>query len=285
MILIREYQLKEINWILLPDLLTAIAESIPANERKRDDWVLSPAEKYRTSTFSQHIEVDTAEDFLQFIAKSTEPPLQVEVELGCIETLNGLYATRGEPAFFTLIWGKKNRIRIELARSTATIGLGHLERIEKVLQLVAASPAKAEEPSKNLTPLKKQVFIAHSFDEKGRSYAYQLTKFLNLLGFEVATGEGYSPEKVSTKVKRRLLAKELVIAIISPKEDYVWLIQEMAGADFLGKPLIPLVEQGVDFKGGVHGDLEYIKFKDGEISQTFTPITEGLRELGFSFAG
>jgi hypothetical protein len=104
--------------------------------------------------------------------------------------------------------------------------------------------------------LKKQAFIAHSFDERGRAYAYQLTKLLNLLGFEVATGEGYSPEKVSAKVKRRLLANELVVAIVSPKDDNTWLIQEMAGADFLGKPLIPLLEEGASLKSGIHGDLE-----------------------------
>ena len=285
MILIREYQLKDINWVLLPDLLAPITDSIPANERKRDEWALYPAERFCISTLSQHTEVDTADDFLQFIEKSTEPALLVEAELACMQSLKGSYANSREPAYFRLEWGKNNRIRIELARMTTTIALSHLERIEKVLQLVGTSPAKTKEASKDAIPLKKQVFIAHSFDDKGRSYAYQLTKFLNLLGFEVATGEGYSAEKVSTKVKRRLLAKELVIAIITPKDDSTWLIQEMAGADFLGKPLIPLIEGGVDFKSGIHGDLEYIKFKESEISQTFAPIIEGLRELGYSFDG
>jgi hypothetical protein len=85
--------------------------------------------------------------------------------------------------------------------------------------------------------------------------------------------------------RRRLLANELVVAIVHPKDDNTWLIQEMAGADFLGKPLIPLLEEGASLKSGIHGDLEYIKFTEGEISQTFTPLLEGLREIGYSFSG
>lgn len=284
--LIREYQLKDVNWVLTPGILKTIDESIPPSEFKHDGWDLAPLNRFGINTFSQYIEVESLEDFLQFLEKTSEPPLQIEVEVCCAATYRGSGISTRTPSFFKLIWGKKDRIRIEIARTTAELGLSHLQKIEKILQLVAAAPAPSRVPSdEEKTSLKKQVFIAHSFDEKGRAYAYQLTKILNLLGFEVATGEGFSTEKVSTKIKRRLLAKELVIAIVSPKDDNTWLIQEMAGADFLGKPLIPLVEEGAQFKPGVLGDIEYIRFKEGEITQTFTPLIEGLRELGYSFAG
>jgi len=104
-----------------------------------------------------------------------------------------------------------------------------------------------------------------------------------LLGFEVATGEGFSPERVSTKVKRRLTAQEIVVVIISARHDITWLTQETTGASFADKPLIVLVEEGAEFKPGILGDLEYIKFPSTNISSAFIPITEGLRELGFKF--
>jgi hypothetical protein len=58
----------------------------------------------------------------------------------------------------------------------------------------------------------------------------------------------------------------------------------MTGADFSGKPIIILVEEGVTFKSGILGDIEYIRFSAGIITESFSPILEGLRELGFNFA-
>jgi hypothetical protein len=109
-------------------------------------------------------------------------------------------------------------------------------------------------------------------------------KFLSLLQFEVSTGEGFSPERISKKVKQRLTSQEVVIVIVSKKGDITWLIQEATGAAFVEKPLILLIEKGVEFKAGILGDLEYIEFPQGHISVTFIPILEGLQELGYEFA-
>ena len=102
-----------------------------------------------------------------------------------------------------------------------------------------------------------------------------------MLGFQVTTGEGYSPKGVSNKVKRRLLAQEVVIAVLSRKDDSTWLTQEAAGAAFTSRPLILLIEEGVTFKPGVLGDLEYIRFSEGQIPMAFVPLLEGLQELGY----
>ena len=44
-----------------------------------------------------------------------------------------------------------------------------------------------------------------------------------------------------------------------------------------------LIEEGIDFKPGILGDLEYIKFSRDHISETFVSILEGFQELGYSF--
>lgn len=74
-----------------------------------------------------------------------------------------------------------------------------------------------------------------------------------------------------------------MIIIVSVRDGFTWPIQEMSGASFSDKPLIVLVEEGADFKPGVLGDLEYIKFLPAHIASCFVPIAEGLRELGFKF--
>jgi hypothetical protein len=72
-----------------------------------------------------------------------------------------------------------------------------------------------------------------------------------------------------------------VIAVLSKQEDSTWLTQESAGAIFTGKPLILLIEEGVTFKPGILGDLEYFRFASGQISTAFVPLLEGLQELGY----
>jgi hypothetical protein len=144
-------------------------------------------------------------------------------------------------------------------------------------------PARQLENSDVPKQRKRTAFIAHAFDDSGRSYAFQLTKFLSILRFEVSTGEGFAPERVSSKVRRRLTAQEIVIVVLTQGHDLTWLTQEMTGASFSEKPLFVLVESGADFKSGILGDLEYVRFPAGQVPSAFISLIEGLRELGFNF--
>lgn len=283
----RRYQPRAVNWFLVPDLLNKVAASIP-DHQKTDSltgYKLLPVPQFTIKTYSQTVEIESAQDFPNFINTSSESPTEVEARLECIKQYPDKTTAVTHPDYFELSW-REDELKIQIWRSASQPALQVLDEFEKALQL---EPLKLVEQTKEQAndeePLQRTVFIAHSFDEKGRSYAYQLTKFLSLLGFEIATGEGFSPESVSTKVKRRLSAQELVITILSEKDEHTWLIQETAGASFAEKPLFVLVEEGVDFKPAVLGDLEYISFAKGKISDCFTPILEGLRELGFEFTG
>jgi len=280
------YHPREVNWFLIPELLRRANASIP-DDRRVDDLFhlkLHPTPRFTIKTYSQLTEVESGEDFLDFLKSSLEAPTRVEPRLDCyMEHKDGSHIER-DPAFFRFVWCE-DELKVEISRNSSESALKFLDEFEKALQL---EPLRLEEQYVEQETeerlLLRTVFIAHSFDQIGRSYAYQLTKFLSLLGFEVATGEGFSPEKVSSKVKRRLLAQQIVIAIVSEREEFTWLIQEMTGATFTEKPLFVLVEEGADFKSGVLGDLEYIRFEKSRIADSFTPIVGGLRELGFQFS-
>jgi hypothetical protein len=282
----RWYLPKEINWFLIPDLLRKAELSIPEDKRvdSTSKRALTPASRFVIRTLSQFVEIETDGDFLEFLRSSSEAPTRVEARLDCFMQWGDGTQSESTPPYFVLKWNVKE-LEVEITRSASRTALTFLEELEKILQI---EPLKAIEPTiepeTNKKNLRRTIFIAHSFDEIGLSYAYQLTKFLSLLGFEIATGEGFSPEKVSSKVKRRLSSQELALAIISERDDFTWLIQEMAGASFTEKPLFLLVEEGTDFKSGVLGDLEYIRFAKGKIAECFTPVLEGLRELGFRFS-
>ena len=282
----RRYLPKEINWFLIPELLRKAESSIPADKRLDSTYAraLVPASRFVIRTLSQFVEIESDNDFLEFLKSSSELPTRVEARLDCFMQWGDGTQSQKHPPYFVLKWNVDELV-VEITRSASTSALPFLEELEKTLQI---EPLKiiepTNEPETQRRILRRTIFIAHSFDEIGRSYAYQLTKFLSLLGFEVATGEGFSPEKVSSKVKRRLSSQELVLAIISEREDFTWLIQEMTGASFTEKPLFVLLEEGTDFKSGVLGDLEYIRFAKGKIADSFTPVLEGLRELGFRFS-
>jgi len=282
--IMRKYQHREINWYLVPDLIKKADCSIPEEERKEAAYKLVPLPRFKIATDSQSVEMESEEDFVDFLKTTSEGPNQIEVRLDCYKEWPDGDLVERDPSYFSFEW-RTNQLVVEMARNTIKSAIRFLEEFEQTLQLepLKRLQASAEGNTKSRT-LERTVFIAHSFDEIGRSYAYQLTKFLSLLGFEVATGEGFSPEKVSTKVKRRLLAQEIVLAIVSEREEFTWLLQEMTGANFIEKPLVALVEEGVDFKSGVLGDLEYIRFTKGRVADCFTPILEGFRELGFQFS-
>jgi hypothetical protein len=137
---------------------------------------------------------------------------------------------------------------------------------------------KIHKPEPPGVATEKIVFIAHSFDEVGNVYASRLAKLFDLLGFEVLSGQGFSPKGVSQKVKERLRVAKIIVAVFSEKDDFTWLWQE-ASLESREKPLFVLLEEGLQWKAGIHGDIEYIKFPQGNIDTSFVEILEGLDDL------
>jgi len=276
----REYIPTEINWRLFPNILDKIISSIPESEKTESGKELFAKPRFDLYTFSQIAALESVNDFSDFLQNSNEVPHEVKIRIACIIDPKDADPYEIKLPYFFFLWSKE-RISISIARNTMSNALRILEEIEGLLQLEPASPPTSEIEIEE-RDLRRTVFIAHSFDDIGRSYAFQLIKLFSLIGFEVSTGEGYAPEKVFKKVRRRLLAQDVVVAIISNRDDLTWLIQEMTGAELADIPLIALVEEETEFKSGILGDLEFIRFPKGQISETITPILEGLRELGYS---
>jgi hypothetical protein len=153
-----------------------------------------------------------------------------------------------------------------------------LKPLESVMELLGLSPdQEACIPS---SP-GKTAFIAHRFDNVGNELADKLARFLELLGFSVATGRGFSPTSIAEKVKKRIEEKAMVLVIFTPGSDDTWLIQESILGSITGKPIIILKDTSSSFKAGILSDLEYIPFVSPNIESCFIPVLEGLRELGY----
>ena len=303
----REYKPKEkINWKLLPNILNDVLATIPQVENKPSftriwspsttSWSAEPY--FKVSTYSQSASIEEVEDFLAFIKKSKEDLEGAEIGVSCYQVFETNDRIEEEPPYFLFSW-KPDRLYVIIGRNTTENALKLLEDLEGKLELTPAAPLVKHQDD-TVIPLRRTVFIAYSFDKNGKSYASELKKFFELLEFKVATGEEYSPESVSKKVERRLESQEIVVAVLSKRVNLseheklsehesrseqkvqTWLTQEMSRVKN-SKPLFLLVEKGAKFEAGILGDLEYVTFEEGRITDTFTSIIEGLREVGFRF--
>ena len=276
--LTKVYAAKELNFHLLPDLLEKVKSSVPSSmliEEDRTELVLD--QHFKLQSASQVASTRNPQEFRDILRTMNDAPVVVEAKVGCFHKEIHLRRLERQPPALSFRYGAGS-IRVNMARNTADSINALFRAFEETFALLTLRPPVETDEQ---TAKRRTVFVAHSFDERGKSYAYEVIKLLSLLGFQVTTGEGYSPEGVSTKVRKRLLAQEVVIAILSKREDSTWLTQEAAGAAFTNKPLILLIEEEVAFKAGVLGDLEYIRFSEGQISTTFVPLLEGLQELGY----
>lgn len=187
---------------------------------------------------SQTIRTQDSEEFkdiLRSLKKINDPILTPIIEVKCSSDYPDYSIPRGRSIAFAFFYNSNSEnIRITLGMDKAENILQMFSKIEETLSLELVEPGILQE--ERFFP-RRTAFLAHNFNQTGRSYAYELTKFLNLLGFEVATGDGFSLERISKKVKKRLISQEVVIVIVSKNEDITWLIQEATGATFVEKPL------------------------------------------------
>jgi len=138
----------------------------------------------------------------------------------------------------------------------------------------------------------RSAFVAHSFDDVGEDTASVVSHLLQLLDFKVVTGKRYTSKSISEKVKARVREQGIVICILTKKWETTegeslaaqWVIQEAAFTEGLGKPLFLFLEEGVTQDLGIHGDIEYIPFSPGKLSEPLLKLVEGLKELGYRFS-
>lgn len=121
-------------------------------------------------------------------------------------------------------------------------------------------------------------FLSYRFAKEVEPLAAKLQKFLALLEIDVATGAAYEPRPIVEKVKDRLgLNHDFVVLVISTHGESMWTRDEIGDAASRGIPVVPLVEEGTKFEGGLFGDLEYIRFAEGRVEETFMQLLEAVK--------
>ncbi|HJX30444.1 MAG TPA: hypothetical protein VJ624_01135 [Thermodesulfobacteriota bacterium] len=171
---------------------------------------------------------------------------------------------------FNFGWKKKGNIEIAAA---VTVFKSHLlisvrsddpDRVtglhETLKTVFKASNPPISDKSISRYNLKKSIFIAHRFDERGNEIASIISKYCMLLGFEVKDGMGYESRVIPDKVTERIQSQDIFIVIFTQgKHD--WLISEMAYAKGINKYLIAMADSSLEVSKGIVGnDFEHISF-------------------------
>lgn len=154
-----------------------------------------------------------------------------------------------------------------------------------------------------------KAFVGHSFTVDDKNLVSAVTDFLEAFkgsnsAFSWTHAEAARPEDIVDKVLPMLRSCDIFVGICSKKErvappalfrrsrwaktDSVidesvlqwktsdWIIQEIAIARDRDMHLILLLEDGVRPPGGLHGNVEYISFQRGNISDAYVRLTQML---------
>jgi hypothetical protein len=119
-------------------------------------------------------------------------------------------------------------------------------------------------------------FLSYRFNSYSKTIAFELMRFLELLGVEVITGKGYEPRNVNEKVLSRLDNLDFIIYLITKDGESSWTRDEMAVSIGKGYYVVPLLENGSKIDRGILGDIEYIPFDHDHIGDTFISLIEAI---------
>ena len=179
------------------------------------------------------------------------------------------YSLRGTPPF-----GEYNidRDRIEQDWYNAD-----LQRAAGILE-AALDNVKSKGVARLSEEKKDVCFLSFRFTEEAKKYGAEVKQFLELQELEVLTGERFQPTSLKRKIEPMLNESEFGVAVLGKDEQTAWTRDEVRLLADNDKTVIFLVEEGVTFEQALFGgDLEFIPFPPGHISEGFIKLLEGIK--------
>lgn len=127
-----------------------------------------------------------------------------------------------------------------------------------------------------------KVFLSYSTKDMG--IAFRLAQILsnNQITSYIAEWDMQPGKEISQKVKENIQNSDAFLVILT--KDGVrseWVNQEIGLAYSLGKPIVPLVENGVEVKGVLEGK-EYIPFEMGDLGESINKCFNYIKSLKLS---
>lgn len=137
-----------------------------------------------------------------------------------------------------------------------------------------------------------QVFIAHSESEEDKPIIYRCVDWLkaNNIGYYLAE-LSFEAKPLSEKIENAIRTSDCVLVLQTKKGSLsTWVQQEAAIAKTLHRPLIVIVEKGVEVKGLLQ-NIEHVVLDRSNPDEAFQKVTsylvkaKELKEVGERTAG
>jgi len=149
------------------------------------------------------------------------------------------------------------------------------EEISKVSERIKTLENSFYASQRNL-----RCFLSYRYIVQNELTVLKVKEFLSLLDVEVITGTSYEPRRISDKVLSMLTGPlDFLVLLVTREGESPWTRDEIATALQKGIPVVPLVENGVDFSPGLFGDLEYIPFDPNHVGDGFLKLLEAVHFL------
>jgi len=143
---------------------------------------------------------------------------------------------------------------------------------------IGAIEARLRSLEKAVSEAPLRCFLSYRFSQTSSRLAWEVERYLSLLGVEVVSGAGYEPRRVEDKVRDRILSGvDFVIYLVTAEGESSWLRDELATATAAGASPVPLVEEGTDIDKGLLGNIEYIPFAPGHPGDCWIRLAEAVR--------
>lgn len=121
--------------------------------------------------------------------------------------------------------------------------------------------------------------MSHSVSPEDRALLDQVEAELGSIGVSLYLAErAFAPTSVTEKIKGAIQSSDFVVVLLTKAgASSSYVNQEIAIAETLAKPIIPLLEEGVA-PPGIIGERDQIRFSRGSFRAAFGRVTDYVRK-------
>lgn len=144
--------------------------------------------------------------------------------------------------------------------------------------------------NKPIPSSKPAVFLSYPFDDRNDWIKHCVPPLVRLWGCRPLTGDKYKGQEIKTAVAKDISDSNLLVAFITKDSKLAeggwttsaWVLQETGFACGKGVPVVLIVEDGIDVKDGILGDIGIIELDaDYEAFLALTELRSTIKKLLF----
>ena len=237
-------------------------------ECKYKEWPEFPCRNTQYKLTVDESRSFNADDYNEFLKALSQYPHSLPI------SIHSHWKTKSNGVFACIVGVYQDGLDVTVQSTDQNLIVGIHEKARELFK--ASNPPQQKSPMLSKYRIKKSIFLAHRFDDEGKAVAHTLHLYLSALGFSVIEGEGYEGRDIPDKVRERIRPQDILLCVATPG-DSNWILSEVSFALALGKYIIIMVQDGVDFNKGIVGTTyEHLAFPKGNVEKCFTDLLRAL---------